>query len=108
MQIVYNNITYECSEDYSSWDATGHDLSSEQGMSGIVIFSSCFSHEQVDSHCFPEDMTGTTFIKCNLDNCYIPSGNTILDCSTRRFKAQEDGQDWLVDEFNNPIKLLNS
>jgi hypothetical protein len=81
---------------------------SNLSFSDKVIYSSSFYHETPDVHTFPEGMTGVTFINCNLDNCYIPEGNTLVNCSTRRFMANpEDGHDWEVDENLNFIKPIN-
>ena len=87
-------------------DYTGRNLS-DCAIEGDIIESSCFSQEMPDSHIFPEKMKGVTFRRCNLDNVYIPPGNTVENCSQRRFKAQDDGEDWLVDENNKPLSLLS-
>lgn len=105
MKIVFENQEYECCGILSSKDFTGRDLSS-MNISNKVIYGSCFSQEQLDRHCFPENMTGVTFINCNLDNCYIPEGNTILGKQPRRFQLQEDGFDWILDKNNNPVEKL--
>lgn len=74
--------------------------------SGVsVIRGSGFSQEQPDTEVFPDGLA-VTFINCNLDNVVIPAGCTVIDSSTRRFMAQEDGLDWLVDGNNNPIERL--
>lgn len=95
------------SEKYSKKDFTGHDLSAETDMFGIEIIGSCFSQESPNRHIFPDEMSGVNFIDCNLDNCFIPEGNTIIRGSHRFFKVQEDGQDWLVDPITlEPIEPL--
>lgn len=92
---------------YSNKDFTNRDLSDRTDMSNQVIEGSCFSQEILDRHIFPADMTGTTFVACNLDNCVIPAGNTVSACcSRRRFQVQGDGFDWLLDEDNNPIERM--
>src|SRR3990172_7203377 len=92
------------SERYSFRDFTGHDLTTMIDMSGIVIEGSCFSHEEPDSVVFPPSMTGTTFIDCNLDNCAIPPGNTVIRGSERRFKVQNDLNDWEIDGSNKAVR----
>lgn len=92
--------------DYSNKNFTGNSLIEADDMDGQTIIGSCFSHEVPDTHIFPENMTGVTFINCNLDNCFIPTGNTVIGGSQRRFKAQDDGIDWLLDENDNPIEVL--
>jgi len=71
-----------------------------------VIYSSQFYFETPDSETFPQNMTGARFIKCNLDNVIVPAGNTVELCSQRKFEAQEDGFDWLLDENNQPVEKI--
>lgn len=92
--------------DYSHKDFTGRDLTSVTDLiSGAVIQCSCFSQEIPDTIVFPTDMTGIIFISCNLDNCLIPAGNSVVNCSQRRYMAI-DGVDMLVDANNNPLEPL--
>ena len=65
-------------------------------LSGKIVYASSFYHEKPAN---PLDgMTGMTFINCNLDNCIIPSGVTLIDCSNRKFAVNpEDGKDWILD-----------
>lgn len=91
---------------YSFKDFTGQILSDKTDMSNQIITGSCFSQETPDTHVFPEDMTGTTFIDCNLDNVFIPQGNTVIRGTQKRFIVQNDLRDWIIDENNNPIKLV--
>ena len=94
--------------DYDNQDFTGWNLSDRTDMDGLTITGSCFSHEKPHSHCLPENLTGVTFIHCNLMNVFIPPGNTAIECQTQHYLVQADGQDWEVDENNNPIKILGS
>ena len=87
-------------KDFTGRNLTGHTIEPQ------VITGSCFSQEKPDTAVFPQNMTGVTFVNCNLDNCAIPEGNTVIGGSTRRFCVQEDGFDWLVDGDNNPIERL--
>ena len=75
-------------------------------MTDIEIRGSCFSQEKPDTRIFPSDMVGVTFINCNLDNCIIPEGNFIIDCSQKKFKVQSDGKDWILDENYKPVEVL--
>lgn len=93
--------------EYSHKDFTGRSLADRKDMTGLTITGSCFSQETPDTEVFPPDMTEVTFINCNLDNCIIPDGNRIHGGSNRRFKCQNDGQDWLIDENNNPIRRVS-
>lgn len=74
---------------------------------GVVIYASDFSWETPNSNPWPDGMTGVTFIKCHLNNLIIPPGNTVIDCSQKRFAAQNDGNDWLIDNNNNPTLPVN-
>lgn len=94
--------------DYSRKDFTGRTLIEATDLNGQTITGSCFSQETPDSEIFPVGMTGVTFINCNLDNVIIPDGNTVQDCSTRRFQVQNDLNDWEIDENDDPVKLVNS
>lgn len=93
--------------EYDNQDMTGWDLSDRKDMSGLTITGLCLSHEKPEANVLPPDLTGTTFIHCNLDNVFISPGNMLIESSNRMFKCMEDGQDWLVDDNGNPIALLN-
>lgn len=61
---------------------------------------------------FPATMTGVIFKRCNLDNVYVPPGNTITDdagisSSYRRIRVQNDLEDWIVDASGNPIEPID-
>lgn len=91
---------------YNFKDFTGQFLQ-DADFSGVTeIVRSCFSQEKPDTHVFPDDLSGVVFVDCNLDNVYIPPGNVTVNCSQRRFKAQDDGYDWLIDENDNPVERL--
>lgn len=91
---------------YSYKDFTGQNLRLHN-IEQEIIERSCFSQEKPDMKIFPDDMKGKTFLNCNLDNVFIPPGNITKDCSQRRFMAQDDGYDWILDENNNPIERVN-
>ena len=91
---------------YSNKDFTGRNLSQATDLDGQTIINSCFSQEIPDTHVFPDGMKNVTFINCNLDNCFIPSGNIVQGGSQRRFKVQQDGFDWIVDANNNPVERI--
>lgn len=75
----------------------------EYDFSDRVIYESSFNNETPDTEVFSRDTRGATFIKCNLDNVVIPKGNIVIDCTQRRFKVQNDGNDWEIDEQDNPV-----
>lgn len=93
---------------YSDRDMTGWDLSDRKDMNGLTIHGLCLSNETPDAQVLPPNLKGTTFIYCNMDNVFIPPGNTLINCSNRKFKAQEDGEDWLVHPVTkNAVEPLN-
>ena len=96
---------YEYDEKLSFKDFTGRTFK-EVDFSKKVIYGSVFSNETPDTHVFPDDTNGTTFIDCMLDNVFIPDGNAVIGGSQKRFKVQNDGNDWLIDEDGNPTKPI--
>ena len=100
-----------CNEKYSFKDFTHQSFRDVTDLiPGMVIVGSCFYQEnKPDSHIFPETMTGVTFLRCNLDNIFIPPGNTVgaiqgVESTQKRIKVQNDGYDWLLDEKHKPIE----
>lgn len=97
-QLNYKGTIYEINDALSHKDMTGWDLSALQDMDSQVIYNTCLSNETPDAAVLPATLTGATFIACNLDNVLIPAGNTVIDCLTRRFQVQNDGEDWFLEE----------
>lgn len=93
--------------DYSRKDFTGRTFIEATDLNGKEIIGSCFSQEKWREDVFPPDMSGVTFINCNLDNCHIPEGNTVIGGSNRYFEAQTDGHDWELAEDGFPTNILN-
>ncbi len=96
---------------YSFKDFTGQSFAHlpAEEFNNSEIIGSCFSQEHKVRNIFPADMTGVHFRRCNLDNCFIPPGNVLKKdgwekCSNRRFRVQNDGHDWIVDESGNPVE----
>ena len=103
-----------CSKKYSFQDFTNQHLRTATDLDGTIIIGSCFY--QVCSaahagdplkHIFPEDMRDVFFVECNLDNVYIPPGNTLNQCSHRRIKRMNDGEYWFVGEDFKPIEPIH-
>lgn len=92
---------------YSLKDFTNQNLLDRKDLKNKTIYGSCFSQEIPETKIFPSGMKGVTFINCNLDNVFIPSGNTVIGGSQRQFKAMDDGQDYLVNEQGEAISPLN-
>lgn len=97
----------EFSDEWSFKDFTGRPMK-DADMHDCIVCGSCFSQEIPDSEVFGEKVQNVTFINCNLDNVLIPDTCRIFGGSQRRFLVQEDGKDWIVDENNQPLELLNS
>ena len=95
----------EVNQKYSYKDFTNITFidKSASDFNNTIIKGSCFYQEnKPDSHIFPEDIKGVIFEKCNLDNVYIPLGNTIIDCCHRKIKIQNDLEDWILDNDLKP------
>lgn len=78
--------------------------------SGTTVYATNFSREVPDSTVFRSTMTGVTFLECNLDNILIPEGNivkTIYRTPARRFRAENDLRDWLLDTQDQPTRLID-
>lgn len=106
--IKHNGITYDIDDKLSNKDFTGHDLSLRADLDGKVIYGSCLSNETPNAKVLPTSLIGATFIVCNLDNVLVPDGNHVIDCSVRRFKVQNDGEDWIIDPVTlEPIEPIN-
>ncbi len=103
----FDGVILDYNDEYSNKNFHDIDLSNRTNMNGIVIYSSLFYSEIPDTNVFPENMNGVKFVNCNLDNIIIPEGNVLQNCSNKRFKVQNDGNDWLIDENNKPIKPLH-
>lgn len=77
------------------------------------IFYACpLGAEEPDTKLFPDNLTGAVFICSNLDNLFIPEGNTIIDndgtCGSRKvYKVQADGENWILDSKKEPLEPIN-
>lgn len=96
---------------YSFKDFTGWEFRSRPDYRfppGTTIEGSCFSQDKPKSFIFPDSMTGVRFKRCNLDNVFIPHGNTVdSSCTTRQFQVQNDLRDWEVDDNGIPTIIMN-
>jgi hypothetical protein len=90
------------------WSYRGYTaLEAKEIPDGMTIRGGQFGQEHPETHIFREDMTGVTFVNCNLDNVFIPPGNTVVDCRQRIFEAQTDGNDWELDPVTRaPMRPL--
>lgn len=92
----------------SNKDFTGQTLIERTDLDNAIMYHVCLSQENPDTVVLPPNVQGLCIAYSNLDNVAIPAGVSIGDgCSQRRFKAQPDGHDWLLDDGGNPIEMLN-
>lgn len=92
---------------YSYKDFLDKDLTKEPAsdFNNSEIIGSCFYQQAgLNTKVFPVGITGVTFQECNLDNVFIPVGNTTEKCSRKKIMRQNDLEDWLVDDSGNPIE----
>ncbi len=109
--IVYN-------DKYSFKDFTHQSFKDAKDLkSGTVIYASVFyqeadekatKKEDIQKHIFPETMIGVTFVNCDLNNVFIPSGNTVIDIAerTKLIKVQNDRSDWYLNDDLTPKEPL--
>jgi len=100
MKIQYEDKIVDMDEEFSQKDFIG--MRTVSIPDNVNVYGSCFSKEVPDTVVFPDNMAGVTFYNCNLDNVVIPSGNTVVGGSNKRFKVQNDLNDWLIDELDKP------
>lgn len=118
--LVFSSFAYaeEINWKFSCKDFTDKSLKkvSVKELNNTIIIGSCFyQNNEIDDvaelkDIFPDGMTGVTFKNCNLDNVYIPVGNTLIDCVNKLIKKQNDGFHWKIDKksnkFEKPINEL--
>jgi hypothetical protein len=96
------DLAKQQNEKYSQKDFTGRSLRDAKDLKDMVIYGSCFSQETPDTKVFPDNMTGVTFLNSNLDNVFVPEGNTIIGGIHRKFKVQADLNDWILNDDSTP------
>lgn len=106
-QIRHKGVTYEIDDSLSNKDFTGWDFTKRSDLSGKVIYNSCFSNETPDKKIFQDALVNVTFVACNLDNVFIPGGNLVVDGTFRRFKVQNDLEDWVLDGQGKALEPIN-
>ena len=70
--------------------------------SGTTVYALRFDTEVPGSQIFHANMTGVIFLRCHLRNVVIPAGNTLIKCSTQSFRAQNDLEDWILNDDGTP------
>lgn len=95
-------------EKYSQKSFNNQDLSNESSsdFEGEIIGSNFYQENKPNSEIFPQGIT-TTFIRCNLDNVKVPSGCTMIDCTNKKIKVQNDLSDWILDDDGNPTEPMD-
>ena len=106
-KVLYDGEVIEFNDKYSHKLFKIKDLINDRDINNQVIYSSCFCCDKPESQMFPEDMKGVKFYNCNLDNCIIPDGNEVISGSVRRFKVQNDNEDWIIDRNDKLIEPIN-
>ena len=108
VQVDGQTITYDDAlsfRDFTGWDFRDRP---EYDFSNKVIYASVFSQETPDSVIFLKDMTGATFVKCNLMNVVVDAAkHTVVQSRQERFQVQNDGMDWAVDAQLKPVEPLD-
>ncbi len=100
----------EINQKYSNKDFTNFVMTDAdtKELNNTIIRNSCFYQDGViDRHIFPEKMTGVIFEDCNLDNVYIPTGNTIKGGTHKNILVQNDGSDWVLDARAKPKEPMD-
>ena len=94
---------------YSNKDFTGRKLVNTSAIdwNNSEVVNSCFSQETPDTEVFPAGITGVVFQRCNLDNVVVPPTCTVEGGCHRRWKVQNDLEDWFIDVDGNPIEPMN-
>jgi hypothetical protein len=102
MEMINEKYSFK---DFMNQDFSGVDASE---FNDTEIKGSCFYQEDDAKEIFPSDMTGVTFIRCNLDNVIIPAGATVdKSCINRRIKVQNDLEDWFLDGSSQPTEPMH-
>jgi hypothetical protein len=105
-------------EKYSHKDFSGKSLIDvdPKELNDTEIHGSCFAQEvpfgkQAEFvRVFPEEMTGVTFVGCNLDNVLVPEGCKAIDGTHKLLEIHKEtvgGEDvfttWIMSEAKVPI-----
>jgi len=78
-----------------------------------IIEGTCFFQDGVvDRHIFPSAICGVVFRRCNLDNVFIPAGNTVImtgdnACCARKIMIQNDLSDWILNNDLTPKEPMD-
>jgi len=94
---------------HSNKDYTGLSLAHlpAEEFRGTTIRGTCFAQETPDTEVFPADAIGMGFVGCNLDNVMVPPWCTVTACCARRYRVQNDLEDWEIDGAEKPVRPLN-
>ena len=104
------------SEKHSHQDYTTKDLSKTkpEEWSGQTIVGTQFGRERPPGAAgkgklklFPDGAHSIVFEGCCLDNAELPPGTSLVNCTTRQYQVQADGQDWIVDAEGKALRPLD-
>lgn len=107
MEVAGQMYTYDDALSNSTFVAA--DLS-EYDFSNKTVYASIFAKQEPTEFIFAPGTQNVTFVCCQLDNAILPNFVTVVNpgCGSHRmYKTMEDGQDWIIDEQGNPVRLLN-
>ena len=66
-----------------------------------------FAQQEPFTDMFPSGIINCTLERCNVINCNIPAGITLIDCQHKQIKVQNDGEYWEVDAAMKPLQPLS-
>lgn len=91
---------------YKSWGRQSFTGKDPTEFNDTEIVAAGFGQKEPLTKVFPDGMKGVTFRDCNLDNCIIPTGNTVIGGTNKHVKEQADGEMWIVDEELKPVSPM--
>ena len=104
------NLSYDFDDKLSLQNFSNMNFTeSRVKFSGKAIYGTLFYNETPDSSIFPPGTTGMTLVNCNVDNLILPLDTVVIfnnGLQRKRFKVQNDGNDWIIDDNNLPVKPL--
>ncbi len=101
---VYLNQIHDMKMGFKRKDLTGE---SAKLFSNTVIESTDFSQSEPYTDFINPNLVNTTFKRCILNNCIIPTGCILENCSNKHYKQQNDLELWEVDKSLKPIRPVN-
>lgn len=101
-----DGVFHECTEEYNFIKSPQVELL-KNIPEGTIVCRASLGSELPDTKKFSDVMRGVTFVEGNLDNVFIPIGNTVIGITPKKFKVQNDLRDWTIDSQGMPLNVLN-